>query len=337
MITTGLSLFFSAIQLIDKLNELMPHHPGLLRLAAYSLLNMPMYFMYMLPMSALICTILTFAVASRRGEIIAFKAAGGDIRNLLVPFLVTGVILSMVNMALGEYVVPAFNKDANDLVYRIREDKTRIRLQQGNIWIRGKNGLILHADMFIPDRNMLKKVLVFKIIDNRPQYIISAKEAEWNKGKWVLKDVRWYDFVNRRVVDMSRTDVGGISEPEVFSGGVSKPDEMGIIELYNYRNRLDAAGYRSSKLDVDILSRFIYPFTCFFMVLTGFIIALMRGLRSGMLSVAVGVITSLLYWFIYTFMLSLGYSGVVPPPIAAGLVPMIFLIVSIAMIKKVPR
>jgi len=337
VVTAGLSIFFAVIHLIDRLDELMPFGPGWRELVVFTFLAVPRYFLYLLPMSVLVCIILTFAIASKRGEVTAYKAVGGDIRGLLIYFAAVGLLVSVLHFVTGEYVVPETARRLNDLEYRIRQKRQRLRLKQGDIWIRGKGGRILHARTYIPAENVLSRVMLVIIMDGRPRAVISAKEAKWNGERWIFRSLRKYDFLNNRVTELDEMAVDGLSDPDVFSRGISTPDEMGILELVDYRNRLEESGFRNTKLDVDIFGRLTYPVTCFFMMLVGMSIALLGNLRSGVLGAGVGVLVSLFYWLLYTFMLSLGYAGVVPPAVSAGAVPLLFTAAGIALTYRVPR
>jgi lipopolysaccharide export system permease protein len=336
VLTMGLSIFFSVIHVIDQLDDLVPYHPSAAFMVFYFALVIPKYFLYLLPMATLLCTILTFAIASKKKEIIAYKASGGNIRNLLIPFIITGLLISIVDMASSEYAVPISNQTANDLIYSLKQDKKRLHLQQGDIWLRGHDGTILHADTYIPAGEFMKNVLFISVEQDRPSFAIFADEASWAQGEWILKSAKKYDFLNRRVLALKSVRISGFGDPDVLASGISTPEEMGIVALAEYRNRLEESGFKNKKLDVDILSRIIYPFTCLFMMMLGLSIALRSDVGSGLVGLATGVIVSLVYWFVYTFTLSLGFAGVIPPLASAGSAPLLFAGVSLYMIRKIP-
>ena len=87
LIACGLSLLASLIDLIGNIGEFLPSKPSLGSLVFYALLTFPKFFLYLLPMSVLICSLFTFSQAARRKEIIAIKAAGGRLRSLSGLFL----------------------------------------------------------------------------------------------------------------------------------------------------------------------------------------------------------------------------------------------------------
>lgn len=335
ILTTGLALFFSAVHMIDKIDEIMPYHPSPADIGSYFLFILPKYFLYLLPMSTLLCIILTFSIAARRKEVIAYKASGGNIRELLAPFLVTGLLISLADIALSEYAVPRTNESAHDLLYRLREEKKRPHLKQGDIWLKGRQGII-HAETYIPSENTLKNVELFTIAGSRPSSFLIADEAVWEEGTWIFRNARQYDFFNHRVADLENVGIPGFADPEIFASGILTPEEMGIVDLVHYKRRLAASGYRNKKLDVDILSRMFYPFTCLFMLMLGLSISLRKEVGSGIIGVTIGIIISLAYWFIYSFLLSLGFTGVLPPVLSAGTAPLMFGIAGAVMMRKIP-
>lgn len=337
VITTGLTMFFSAIHFLENVDSLLPHDPSLLKLVAYFLLILPKYFLYLLPMSTLICSILTFALASKRKEIIAYKASGGNIRKLLIPFAVTGVLISLVNFAFNEYITPLSTEKLKDLEYSVWKGNERLRLKQGNIWMRGERGLIIHADAYISSEKSLREVVIFILRESRPEYVISSNKAEWTGTGWSMKEARKYDFMNRKVTDVRDIQIGGLSDPEVISKEISTPEEMGMGELFEYRKKLRVAGYRSVRLDVDIFSRMTYPLACLFMMLIGFSVSLLGNVQSGILGVTLGVAISLVYGFFHSFMISLGYAGVMAPAVSVGVAPMIFTVLSGVLVQRIPR
>jgi lipopolysaccharide export system permease protein len=335
--TIGLTFFFSAIDYLDQVGRILPYAPSIADLVIYFLLILPKYFLYLIPMSTLICVLLTFALASKRKETIAYKASGGDVRKLLVPFLIIGAIISLIDLGFNEYITPRSTQKIKDLEYSLREDRARPDLKQGNIWMRGKKGIVVHAETYIQSEKSLRNVVIFSLRKNRPQYMISAAKAQWDGKAWSVREARKYDFSKRKVVDLPRAMIEGLSDPEVISREITAPEEMGIRELLHYRKKLEEAGYRSIKLDVDIYSRMTYPLTCFFMMLIGCSLALMSNVRSGILGVVIGIGISLVYSFLHSLMVSFGYAGVVSPAVAAGVAPTVFSVLSGALVIRIPR
>jgi lipopolysaccharide export system permease protein len=78
-----------------------------------------------------------------------------------------------------------------------------------------------------------------------------------------------------------------------------------------------------------------YPFINFFMMLFGISLSMRSRIGGGLFAAGLGLLISALYWFAYTMMLSLGYAGVVPPVVAAWLVPLVFGVVTVYLFRKI--
>ncbi len=54
-----------------------------------------------------------------------------------------------------------------------------------------------------------------------------------------------------------------------------------------------------------------------------------RGSGSGIITIGIGLIITILYWLVYSFFMFMGYSKILPPFISPWITPLIFGFVSI--------
>jgi lipopolysaccharide export system permease protein len=132
-------------------------------------------------------------------------------------------------------------------------------------------------------------------------------------------------------------DYSYLESPDLFSQGIKKVDEMDIRELYRYTNRLKAAGFRDTKLIVDLNSKISYPLANFFMLTLGVALSVMGRIGGGIFAAGLGILISFIYWLLYTLMLSMGYTRVLPPVVATWIVPVLFGIVAIFLFRRIPE
>jgi lipopolysaccharide export system permease protein len=59
--------------------------------------------------------------------------------------------------------------------------------------------------------------------------------------------------------------------------------------------------------------------------------------NAGVVSAGLGLLISVFYWLGYSFSLSLGYSGTVPPIMAPWIVPVLFCVVSLYLYFNIPE
>ncbi|MFZ6016432.1 MAG: LptF/LptG family permease [Nitrospirota bacterium] len=350
VIALGLSLIFSLLNLINKIADFMPNNPSTGKLILYALLNLPKYLLYLLPMAVLICSLFIFSEASRRKELIAVRAAGGRLKALVYPFIISGMLLSIFAFITGEFVVPDLSKRAYELENTFKRKDKKLAFKEGTLWLRSIDGSHVRIELYIPDKKLAKGVSIFKsgtvpLLQER----IEAEEAEWieeqrakskeqsSKGIWKLKNVIIYDVESGKVSSVSEMDYPYLESPDFFSEKIKRPDEMGIGELYRYTKRLKEAGFRNTKLVVDLNSKVSYPLINFFLMLLGISLPVGGRIGGGLFAAGLGLFISLIYWLGYTLMLSMGYAGIIPPSISAWITPLLFGITAIYLFRKIPE
>jgi lipopolysaccharide export system permease protein len=324
LITFGLSSIFSLIDLIGKIDNFLAARTSFWSLAFYAMLSMPRYLLYLLPMSILICSLFTFTQAFRRHEVVAIKAAGGRLKTLFYPFIVAGVLLSLLSFATNEVLVPVFSKKAADLQDSLEGKEKRSVFSDGAIWLKSTGGSPVKIDLYILGKKIAKGVSIFIIGKDFLKEQIFAKEAVWDGHTWILHDVSTYHLDTGQVETTRTMAYAELESPDLFTNELKTPEEMGLLELYSYMQRLKKAGFSNLKLSVDLNSKISFPLIDIFMMLLGMALSSRAKKGGGLVTAGLGLLISLVYWLGYTFSLSIGYAGIVPPALAAWSIPFIF-------------
>jgi lipopolysaccharide export system permease protein len=323
IITFGLSVIFSLLELTGKIDDFASGRRAY-TLFLYALYNVPRLLLYLLPMSVLICSLFIFSQAARRKEITAIKAAGGRLRRLFTPFVITGLIITLSAFLLGEIVAPGFSRKAEELKNSSAGKDNRIIFNEGGLWLKSRQGYPVKIDLYIIDKKTASGIIIFVTENNFLREKILAEKAIWIGQAWVLQNVTRYDFVSGEIAKLASMDYPDLESPDFFAKEMKSTEEMGVFELYRYLGRLKKAGFRNTKLMVDINSKISFPVINLFMMLLGIALAVRAGFGGGLFSAGLGLLTSLAYWFSYTLSLSMGYAGIIPPLISAWIVPLLF-------------
>jgi lipopolysaccharide export system permease protein len=328
LIGTGLALIFSIIDLVDKIDEFMPNRPSFESLLLYILFNFPKYLLYLLPVAVLTCSLFIFSQASRNRELVAIKAMGGKLKAIFYPFVISGILVTVFAFIIGEVVVPDFSRRSNELKNTIKNKVRKLMFKEGTLWLRAKDGSLVRIELYIPEMKLAKGVSIFVLREDFLRERIEAEGAEWirtsdqeSKGMWRLKNVIMYDIIDKKITNIPELDYPYLESPDFFSEGIKKPEEMGIGELYRYVERLKRAGFRNTKLVVDLNSKVSYPLINLFMMLLGILLSIRSRFGGGLFAAGIGLLISTLYWIVYTLSLSIGYTGIMPAAIAAWIVP----------------
>jgi lipopolysaccharide export system permease protein len=346
IIACGLGLTFSLMELINKISDFIPNRPSMGDLLLYSGLNMPQYVLYLMPMAALISGLFVFGQAARRKETIAIKASGGSIKALLMPFVYSGVFLSVAGFLLSEFVVPDFSRKVHLLRDTLSKKENILTFKEGTVWLRAKDAIV-KIDLFLPDKGVVQGVSIMKMDGPMLAERIEAESAQWNpvwespgnpnRGIWHLRGVTEYKIKDGTVASFKEVQSDIIDSPDIFKEDMLQPEEMNVRELTAYTKRLKKAGFRNTKLTVDIQSRISYPLINLIMLVLGIALASKGHMGGGLITAAIGIFISLLYWVGYTGTLSMGYAGILSPFIAAWVMPLFFGGIAIYLFRTVPE
>jgi len=337
LIACGLSLIASLIDLIGNIDDFLPSKPAIGSLVLYAVLNFPKFFLYLLPMSVLICSLFTFSQAVRRKEIVAIRAAGGRLRDLYWPFVICGILISVAAFFISEVIAPDFSVRSAGLRTKLKGGDKKTAFSEGALWIKDRKGNPVRIELYVPEKKAARGISIFVQGETFLQQMITAKKASWEEGRWVLEKVSIVTTETGKSEELARMEYYDLDSPDIFSSEMKTSDEMGIAELYHYIQRLKVAGFNNIKLLVDLHAKVSFPLINMFMMLLGISLAGRSTTGGGLYTAGMGLAISLLYWFGYTFSLSVGYVGIVPPFIAAWTVSFAFGSFAAYLFKTLPE
>ncbi|MDX9715473.1 MAG: LptF/LptG family permease [Dissulfurispiraceae bacterium] len=344
-LTIGLALIFGILGFIDRMDDFMPHKPQAGQLILFIIMTIPRYVHYLMPMAILLSALFVFSQAVKRKEIVIVKASGSRMRGFLMPFVSAGVILTIFGFILAEGIVPAASKKAQTIRDRVKKTHKAYTFKEGTVYMRGLDGAVIRVGLFHPVQNISTDVTIFRFDSNGLKERIDAKTAIWENDKWTLKELNIYSIDTGKIREQASLVYEGIETPDIFKEDVVKVEEMNMVELYKYKDRLNKAGYKNQKLVVDLSAKFSYPLINLFMLLLGLSLSLGESFRvfghtastNTAIAAGLGLVVSLFYWLGYSLMLSLGYAGAIPGTVAPWIVPAIFAVGSVVLYRKIPE
>ena len=110
-------LLFVSANVLFKLTELI-NQLGISLWVASKLfmLWLPGFIVYTFPLAILVAILVAFGRMSGDSELVAMYAGGISFRRLVIPMVVAGFVVSLTTAAFNEFIVPACNRRADDLV-----------------------------------------------------------------------------------------------------------------------------------------------------------------------------------------------------------------------------
>ncbi len=297
----------------------------------------PILLMLTIPIGCMLSVFLTFLRMSTDKELIALRAGGISIYQLL-PAPITFSILCLLLTTYISLFGLAWGMDLfRTTLIEYAQTKTKISLTPG-IFNTHFPKITIFAKQIDPITGELKQVIVGdQSRENQNLIILAPKgilETNPKKGDLIFK------LTNGKIYTINTTETTFLIFDEYmvqlpvealfksFSLGDIPPREMPWKELLIERNTTkDNTPYYQRKINVEIHKRWAYPMAC--LALTVFALPLavvFEGIHRQS-----GFILALVMFFIYYSLMSLGFSmsetGTIPPSIGLWVPNILFLLV----------
>ncbi|MGC9045946.1 LptF/LptG family permease [Thermodesulfovibrio sp. 3462-1] len=343
----SMSLLLSIVGLIEKIDDFIPYKPSATFFVEYALYSIPRYIFYLMPFITLVTSLFIFSVGVRSREFLILSVSGGKLRVILKPFLILGIVISIFGFIFGEFIQPEFTKKLNIMVEKLTmKGKNSV---QKDIFLRAKDGTVIKIGEYLAGQRKAKDVKAFIIKNNILTKRIDAQEAEIKENHWIFKNTLIYDFLSGKVEKSESIDYPINLKISVATfKDIKKIEELGILELIQKRKELKRAGLSNPKIDTDISGRLSYNFVTFFMMVLGislplgahekfsFIFSKTRG-GSGIITVGIGLIITIVYWLVYSIFMFMGYSKILPSFVSPWITPLIFGFVSMKLFYAIKQ
>jgi lipopolysaccharide export system permease protein len=321
---TGLLLI---VELFDRMDDFMEQQVFWGDAVHYLLLKLPGLVYQIVPALFLLASVLTFSTLTKHNEMAAVRSGGIAPFRLASPLFFLGVIGGLLLLVAQEYLLPYTNHAYRLLWHtRIRREKVDTPVgvvKQGQLWYRGASR-IWSAKIGLPLEHRLLDVTIYELDATgaiRQRYDVA--EARWTPQGWRLLQGSLRTF---------GTDGVFVTPPEYFeqrqvefserlpdmSTVRKEPEEMGLRELLVYATQLQRRGGPATGYLVEFHGKLAFAVLC--VVMAGFGVPLALQLnRSGGTVRAVGLtlLCGFSYWVVQSLVIAMGYSGQLPPVVAA--------------------
>lgn len=298
---------------------------------------------WMLPLSILLATLITFGILAKSNEVTAIKSSGMSLYRLSLPIILIGLLASLVSYLLLDYVLPYSNERATELRAQIegRTDRRAAFSPDQRQWVFGRGRHLFNFTSAEAGGARLEGLQVFEFhpTEFRVTRRIFAASAVWNGERWEFQNgwVRSFGDDGSASFTPIRTpiELQYQERPEFFIAEVKTPDEMNFNELRRYIQELRASGYSADPLEVRLYEKTSWPFISFVMALIALPFAFSMGRRGAMHGIGIAMILAFVYWILFGFFTKFGEAGNLPPLLAAWSANVLFAIAAVWMFLRV--
>jgi len=313
-------------------------------IAMHYILKTPNILYQMAPIASLIATLLTMSNMKKSGEMTAVFAIGiGGVR-MSAPVLAISVVVSLLAFYVTESMAPGANRISRDLVRKESGAGSSV-VGTKRIWLLEGNRVI-HIRSVQDGGARLTQPTILQFEGKGLRNLSLRMDADsviWDENSWKAEEV-----VVRRFSDGILTDSKVIRNqrlpirirPDEFYRVRRKPEEMSMSELRKYILNLKAAGLPHITHQVSIYLKVSTAAISLIFTVIALPVAFLMPIRGGVpMGLGLSIMLVLIFWSIFSLVLTLGYTGIIPPPVAAWVAQVLFLLLGLAALglMKHPR
>ena len=278
-----------------------------------------------------------------RSEIIAMRSNGMSFRRILRPYIISALLIGLLNLLLGAHIIPHSNKirtDFENQYIKKRQitmvDNVQLQVDTGVIAffssfnIQTKSGSGFSLDKF---RN---KKLVSHLTALRVQYdTIADRRYQWRIYNYNIRQLRG---MHEQITSGLELDTIIAVEPQDLLYTRNQQETMTTPEISEYIDKQRLRGSANvSTFEVEYHQRFASAFAALILTVIGVSLSSEKR-KGGMgLSLGLGLALSFGYILFQTISASFATNGGWPPMLAVWIPNIIFSIVAFILYRRTPK
>ena len=295
-------------------------------LGAFFWYTTPQYFYYILPLSALVATLVTVALLTKNSELVAMKACGISLYRVAAPMLLGALLVAGSLFGLDQTVLGPSNRRAEALSNTMRGRPSRIVDVTTRRWLAGAAGEIYHFEGFDAPARQLTRLWVLSPTDDmgRVRRRVFAERATFvgdaDSRSWRLAHgwVREFDKQGQPAAYATFDDrEEALVSAAALTIEAPDPDFMSYTQLEDYTKRLATSGIDVVGQQVALARKLAFPFVAVVMTLIGVPFAVSIGRSGAMAGIGVAIALAIVYWVAISVFGAFGTGGALAPVIAA--------------------
>ena len=318
-----LTCVFLLGNLINLANLVINKGVSLTTIGKAFVLYIPVLVGYTLPIACLIGVILAFSRMSSDNEILAMRASGIHLSQLLFPLMIVGLMISLFSFVLNDRIIPYAHDEQRKIIKSLGTSNPTALLEPG-MFINSFDKFILFIHKI--DGNKMYNVTIYQPRENKPTRTIIAKKGEF-------APIPGSDQIKLKLID-GTADEPNLQNPDNFyklsfkqyfmtldlsqknQTVDKKPKSMTLKELENEMIRLERFYIKDTgKLRTEYFRKITFSFAPFFFILLGFPLAVITNKREKSANVVLAIICVAIYYLLSLGCEALGIKNVVDPAV----------------------
>ena len=276
----------------------------------------------------------------QHNELIAIFTSGISIYKFVLPLIIFTLLLSISMIFMDSFIViPTYRYRENLYEFLAKKEK-----EEKDITIKGENNYFWNVEKFVSSNNMLKNIILLRI-NNEYKIIFraDASSAVYTNEGWLFSSgtiKEWDDQgILKSEIKFYKKIINDLKEkPSVFKNVFKKSDydidKMTIIEAKNRINLLKKLNIEYNDELTKFHKKFSFPFTLLIVCLFAIGVSTISQKNIIILALFFSIGLAIIYYVMDMILVVLASVGKIPPILGAWLPIVLFIPISIILVKK---
>lgn len=333
----GFLVIFIIVDIFEHIAGFIDNGAKFFSIVKYYFYQIPWIIGYTIsPIACILACFLSVGNLSRHLEIAVLRFSGLSVYRLILPFVIFGILLSIVILLMNEFLLPIANEKKEYIEkYEIKKIGKVDRLSASNVYYSGEDNKFYHINFIDGTKNTAYKIIIYEFDKNNElKKRIDAQKAIYISEEWHLFDgsIRYFgeDFLKTIYFDTLAIKLKeSIYE---FTEEEKTPLSMNLFEFKKYVEKLRRCGKDTIKELVDLYLRISFPFMNLVIIILGLPLAIKVRNIGFIIGFGISLFVSFLYWGMSQLFKALGQIGALSPILVSVLPNVFFLIVGLILL-----
>lgn len=335
LVFTSLLMLFAFFDLLGELSDMGRGQYNIYYVLLYVLLTVPTRIYELFPVAVLIGTIFALVQMAANSELTIYRSSGASLKQMVRALLKIGLPLMILSLVIGEFIAPSSMKLAQEVRLKALNAQVSFREFRSGVWVKDERSFV-NVKIVQPDTT-LQNVSIYEFDENFTlRGIVAAKRANYvQEGSWQLEDVlqTHFDKLGAKVSHQAKREWRSAITPDILRVLMVVPEQMSAWSLYLYTQHLKENKQESTRYEIEMWNKLVYPFSVMVMMLLALPFASHQRRQGGISGkIFTGIVLGLSFYFVGRLFAHLGALNNWQPLLSASAMTVIFLFLALGML-----
>jgi lipopolysaccharide export system permease protein len=335
MVFASLIMLVAFFDFLGELKDIGKGQYDMTHVLFYMVLIVPSHIYELFPVAVLIGTIFALVQMASNSELTIYRCSGASLKQMILALLKIGMPLMVLSLLIGEFVAPPSMRFAQEVRLRALNSQVSFKEFRSGIWVKDERSFV-NVKTVLPD-STLQNVSIYEFDDNFLLLGITAAQRAYymQEGNWQLEGVTQTHFTRQgaQLNQQAKKEWHSAVTPDILRVLMVAPEQMSAWNLYLYTQHLKENKQESTRYEIEMWSKLIYPFSVMMMMLLALPFAVHQKRQGGIGGkIFSGIVLGLGFYFIGRLFAHLGSLNNWQPLLSASAMTVLFLFLALGML-----